>query len=253
MHAERAEREHARRGIRQEILHRPRRRRSAQTDGHQIGKDFFVPPGVNSRHPRVAADLKDAALDGLLRLLPHSEIRLEVVANLVQQHAHPPGRFDPFVRHAHERKRVVLAEQAPQHHAAPERRRREAVFEIGDRLQQRTTDETRRRLPDDLKTVGGDGVARRQRRRERGAALDEDIEEQSVRPPCPIHLPFDERSPAQEIVVAAARPPQLPRQRGQLPAHVPIDLPRAGCSPRRNAPAMACTAHLRAGCRPTAD
>ena len=66
-------------------------------------------------------------------------------------------------------------------------------------------------LPHDLKTVGGDGVARRQRRRERRAALDEDVEEQIRTPAVPDPPPVRRARPG-----AADRRSRLPGRRSSL-------------------------------------
>ena len=160
----------------------------------------------------------------MLRFLPDPKVGLQVVANLVQQHAHAPRRLDSLVGYAHQREWIPLAEQPAQHDAAAERRWREAVLEICHRLENRSLDLSWRRLTHHVETVRGDRVACRQRRRERRAALDEHVEEQSVGPPGPIDLALDQRRAPQQLVVAMARISQRLGETAKLRAHQLIDL-----------------------------
>ena len=54
MHAERPERQHPRRGIREEVLHRSSRCRTAEQNRDEIREDFLVPSGPYPREPGVA-------------------------------------------------------------------------------------------------------------------------------------------------------------------------------------------------------
>jgi len=183
----------------EEARHAPGGGRTGQQQGRQIGEHFLVPGGIDLGQQRVAGVAEHPAQHGGPVLLPDAQVGLQVMGDLVQEHRLP--RIVPVERDADQRERIGLAQQAIEHDAAAERRRRIAVLHIGDRLQHRPAELPGRALPDRPVAIGGDDVVGGEHRRVAGAALAEHFEEQPEGAPGPVDLAFDQRDVDQQALI----------------------------------------------------